>query len=165
MLSRKIAHHLDTLLFFPIINIPSQWEEEIGNGKGMKKLLFNKSRIILFGTSLLHSWSPDFPGGSDSKVSAYNVGDLSWIHGSGRSLGEGHDSSIIAWKIPWTEEPGRLQSLGSQRVRHNWATSLLITYFSQRKGIGIGDGHLINLLGTVVWTLVSFRNFELLGKA
>ena len=28
-------------------------------------------------------------------------------------------SSIIAWKIPWTEEPGRLQSLGSQRVGHN----------------------------------------------
>ena len=28
-------------------------------------------------------------------------------------------SSILAWKIPWTEEPGRLQSLGSQRVRHN----------------------------------------------
>jgi len=33
-------------------------------------------------------------------------------------------SSFLAWKIPWTEEPGRLQSMGSQRVRHNWATSL-----------------------------------------
>ena len=33
-------------------------------------------------------------------------------------------SSTIAWKIPWTEEPGRLQSMGSQRVRHDWATSL-----------------------------------------
>ena len=33
-------------------------------------------------------------------------------------------SSILAWKIPWTEDPGRLQSMGSQRVRHNWATSL-----------------------------------------
>ena len=30
-------------------------------------------------------------------------------------------SSILAWKIPWTEQPGRLQSTGSQRVRHNWA--------------------------------------------
>ena len=28
-------------------------------------------------------------------------------------------SNILAWKIPWTEEPGRLQSMGSQRVRHN----------------------------------------------
>ena len=33
-------------------------------------------------------------------------------------------SSTLAWKIPWTEEPGELQSLGSQRVRHDWATSL-----------------------------------------
>ena len=33
-------------------------------------------------------------------------------------------SSILAWKIAWTEEPGRLQSMVSQRVGHNWATSL-----------------------------------------
>ena len=32
-------------------------------------------------------------------------------------------SSILAWKNPWTEEPGRLQSMGSQRVRHDWATN------------------------------------------
>ena len=32
-------------------------------------------------------------------------------------------SSILAWKIPWTEKPGRLQSIGSQRVRHDWAKS------------------------------------------
>ena len=34
-------------------------------------------------------------------------------------------SSTLAWKIPWTEGPGRLQSMGSQRVRHNWGTSLM----------------------------------------
>ena len=33
-------------------------------------------------------------------------------------------SSILAWKIPWTEEPGWLQSMGSQRVRHDWVSSL-----------------------------------------
>ena len=32
--------------------------------------------------------------------------------------------STLAWKIPWMEEPGRLQSMGSLRVRHDWATSL-----------------------------------------
>ena len=32
-------------------------------------------------------------------------------------------SSTLAWKIPWTEEPGRLQSMGSQKVGHDWATS------------------------------------------
>ena len=31
-------------------------------------------------------------------------------------------SSTLAWRIPWTEEPGRLQSIGSQRIRHDWAT-------------------------------------------
>ena len=33
-------------------------------------------------------------------------------------------SSTLAWKIPWTEEPGRLQSMGSRRIGHDWATSL-----------------------------------------
>ena len=32
------------------------------------------------------------------------------------------NSIIFIWRIPWTEEPGGLQSMGSQRVRHNWAT-------------------------------------------
>ena len=36
-------------------------------------------------------------------------------------------SSTIAWKISWTEEPGRPQSMGSQRVRHDWETSLLLS--------------------------------------
>ena len=36
-------------------------------------------------------------------------------------------SSILAWRIPWREEPGRLQSMGSQRVGHDWETSLHFT--------------------------------------
>ena len=39
-------------------------------------------------------------------------------------------SSTLAWKIPWTEEPGRLQSMGSQRVRLDWATSLSLFFTS-----------------------------------
>ena len=42
-------------------------------------------------------------------------------------------SSTLAWKIPWTEEPGRLQSMGSWRVGHDWATSL--------SRIGEGNGN------------------------
>ena len=63
-----------------------------------------------------------FPGGSGVKASACNVGDLGSIPGLGRSPGEGNGnshSSILAWKIPWTEEPGGLQSTGSQRVGHD----------------------------------------------
>ena len=37
-------------------------------------------------------------------------------------------SSILAWKIPWMEEHGRLQSIGSQRAGHDWATSLSLMY-------------------------------------
>ena len=40
-------------------------------------------------------------------------------------------SSILAWRIPWTEEPGGLQSMGWQRVRHDWATNTFTTTFSQ----------------------------------
>ena len=42
-------------------------------------------------------------------------------------------SSTLAWKIPWTEEPGRLQSVGSQRVRHDWAISLSF-FLSRHRG-------------------------------
>ena len=44
------------------------------------------------------------------------------------------NSSALAWKIPWTEEPGRLQSMGSQRVGYDWATSLsLFTFMHWRR--------------------------------
>ena len=59
-----------------------------------------------------------FPGGSDGKESACSVGDPGSIPGLGRSPGEGNThSSILAWKIPWPEEPSGRWSMGSQRVR------------------------------------------------
>ena len=63
----------------------------------------------------------DFPGGSDGKASAYNVGDLGSIPGSGRAPGEGNGNPLqySRWKIPWTEKPGKLQPMGSERVGHD----------------------------------------------
>ena len=63
----------------------------------------------------------DFPGGSDSKASAYNAVDLGSIPGSGRSPGEGNGNPLqySCLKIPWMEEPGRLQSMGLQRVGYD----------------------------------------------
>ena len=54
-------------------------------------------------------------------VNARDAGDVGSITGSGRSPegGMATHSSIPAQKIPWTEEPGRLQSMGSQRVGHD----------------------------------------------
>ena len=68
-------------------------------------------------------------------------------------------SSALAWKIPWTEEPGRLQSMGSLRVRQDWATSLsLFTFMHWRRkwpptpaflpGESQGQG---SLVGCCVW--------------
>ena len=63
----------------------------------------------------------DFPGGSYGKVSVYNTGDLGSIPVLGKSSGEGNDNPLQYYclKIPWTEEPGRLQSMGLQRVGHD----------------------------------------------
>ena len=61
-----------------------------------------------------------FPGGSDCKVSAWNAGDPGSTPGLGRSSGEGNGNPLLySWRIPWTEEHGRLQSMGSQRVRYD----------------------------------------------
>ena len=43
-------------------------------------------------------------------------------------------SSTLAWKIPWTEEPGGLQSMGSQRVGHDWVTSLSLSCIGEGNG-------------------------------
>ena len=67
-----------------------------------------------------------FPGGPEVKAPASNAGDPGSIPGLGRPLEKtmATHSSTLAWRIPWTVEPCRLQSTGSQRVGHNWATSL-----------------------------------------
>ena len=62
-----------------------------------------------------------FPGGSDGKQSACNVGDSGLIAGLGRSPGEGNGNPLqySCLENPWTEEPGELQSMGSQRAGHD----------------------------------------------
>ena len=62
-----------------------------------------------------------FSDSSDGKGSACDTGGLASVPGSGRPLEKGMTtrSSIFAWSIPWTEGPGGVQSMGSQRVKHN----------------------------------------------
>ena len=80
-----------------------------------KNKILNVSRVCINGQSL------DFPGGSDNKASACNAGDRGSIPGSGGLLEKemAPHSSTVAWRIPWTEKPGRLQSMGSHRVGHD----------------------------------------------
>ena len=64
--------------------------------------------------------------GSDCKESACNAGDLGLIPGSGGVPGEGNGNPLqySCLENPWTEDPGGLQSMGSQRVRHSWVLTL-----------------------------------------
>ena len=66
----------------------------------------------------------DFPGASVVKNPPANAGDVGLIPGSGRSREEemATHSRILAARISWTEEPGGLQFLPLQRVRHNLET-------------------------------------------
>ena len=68
-----------------------------------------------------------FPRGSVGKESACDVGDLGLIPGLERSPGERNDNPLVysARRIPWTEKPGGLRSMGLQGVGHDWATSTL----------------------------------------
>ena len=62
-----------------------------------------------------------FPGSQESACNAGVAGDVGSLPDWEDYLEEGMatHSSILAWRILWTEEPGKLQSMGSQRVRHN----------------------------------------------
>ena len=65
-----------------------------------------------------------FPGGSDYKnlsaMQETRVRSLGWEDTLEKGMAT--HSSVLAWRIPWTEGPGGLQSMGLQRVKHNWAT-------------------------------------------
>ena len=59
----------------------------------------------------------DFPGGSEVKASPCKAGHPGTVPGLGKEMAT--HSSTLAWRIPWMEDPGRLQSMGSQRVGHD----------------------------------------------
>ena len=72
-----------------------------------------------------------FPGGSDCKESAWNqetrVRSMGWEDPLEEMVTH---SSILAWRIPWTEEPGKLQFMELQRVIHDWLTLSLFYHFA-----------------------------------
>ena len=78
-----------------------------------KSVVYKRIKERIFSAS---TQGMGFPSGSVVKNLPINAGDLGLIPGLGRSPGEemATHSSVLAWEIPWTEEPGRLQSLGWQ---------------------------------------------------
>ena len=110
--------------------------------------------MLLISVSLPRPLASDnnkgFPGGSDGKKKkkkhkiACNVGDLSSIWEDPLEKGMATHSSILAWKTPWTEEPGGLLSMGSQRVGHDWATNhTLCLYGVACSGHSMKGNHII----------------------
>ena len=75
------------------------------------------TQVHWFLTKCVSNVTISLPGGADGKESACNVGDLGSIPGQGRSPGEGNGhSSILAWRIPWTEGPLGLYSPCGSKV-------------------------------------------------
>ena len=80
----------------------------------------------------MYSFVEGFPGGSDGKESACNAGDLGLVSGLGKITWRKEwlpTPVFLSGIIPWTEEPGRLQSMGSQRVGHDYTANLFIFIF------------------------------------
>ena len=99
----------------------TQLIKKISESKYIK--LLEQCFVLYIARSIYYS----FPGGSDGKESACDVRGQGLIPGSGRSLEKGMAiySSTLAWRISWTEEPGRLQSMWLQRIRHD----VYVSYF------------------------------------
>ena len=117
LLLRFSVHYLIRLFVFLLLRCMSCLCILKSNPLSFKSQTFSSSLQVFW----FCLWFPlGLPGGSEDKKSTCNEGNLGLIPGLGRSPGEGngYHSSILAWRIPWKEEPGKLQPMGSQRVRH-----------------------------------------------
>ena len=104
-----------------------------------------------------HIFFESFPDGSGSKEPACDMGDPGSIPGWEDPLEKGMatHSSILAWKIPWTEQPGELQPMGPQRVRHNWVTNTFtFTHIFARLSINQSSLRILFLGIMVYWVLL-----------
>ena len=88
---------------------------------------------------VIYKWNSGFPDGSGVKYLPATAGDAGLIPGSWRSPGTGMatHSSIHVWRIPWTEGPGGLQSVGLQRAGHDWAINTHSVYRLNKQGDNI----------------------------
>ena len=90
---------------------------------GITKTQTRLSDWHFFTFEYTHTHTQSFPGGSDGKESAHSAGDPGLIPESGRPPEKemATHSSILAWRIPGTEEPNGLLSMGLHRVGHDWS--------------------------------------------
>ena len=115
--SKETDHPLELregILYWPT-------ELKISNFRDYKIMHLYYSRPL---TLCFNSCRKGFPGVSAVKKLPANAGDEDSSQGQEDPLEKemANCSSILVWEIQWTEEPGRLQSMGSQRGQHDWAT-------------------------------------------
>ena len=85
--------------------------------------LIQKVVLFIYICVCFNKGLPRWLSGKESACKAEDTGDMGLIPGSGRCPGGGHGNllSILTWRIPWMEEPGRLQFIALQRVGHDWS--------------------------------------------
>ena len=118
-----------------------------GKGSGEEALVkwYLTGILLALGASLVAQRLKRLPGIQETRVRSLGREDT-------LEKAMSPHSSTLAWRIPWKEEPGRLQSMGLQRVRHNWATSLSLSL------LALPIGHFIRfkyLLAPWAWSLFS----------
>ena len=117
------------------------WSDEKAIGKKKERVVFFFFFTLLKKLQYLQ-WG--FPGGSDGKESVCNARvsfSGVWSLGGEDPLEKEKAThfSILVWSIPWTEEPDGLQSMGSQRIRHDWASNTFtFQYLQYNPWISIG---------------------------
>ena len=72
-------------------------------------------------------------------------------------------SSTLAWRVPWTEEPGRLQSMGLQRIGHDWATSLHFTSLPTSLILGRGVNLFSFYIRSLIFNISFFSDISIVG--
>ena len=95
--------------------------------------LFGWFFVCLFCLLYGISWNRGFPGVSNGKESMWETWVWSLSQEDPLEKEMAIHSLILAWEIPWTEEPGRLQSMRSQRVRHDWVINIHIPWKVKKK--------------------------------
>ena len=104
--------------------IPVKWLHNVIQSWEPREAILRKISWKVASIYLSPAFSEGFTGGSDSKETVYYAGDLGSIPGLGRFPGGGHGYTLqySCLENPLTEEPGGLQSMGSQGIGCNWAT-------------------------------------------
>ena len=109
------------------LNILNNWGNYLGDKSS--SVLHEVSSLTGFSYSRPPVWKLRYSVLAWCKIWTVNFTSL-WLGSSTSSeKAVATHSSTVAWKIPWMEGPGRLQSMGSLRVEHDWATSLLLFTF------------------------------------